>query len=89
MWLKLPHLSIACFPWCVCAHPIDLMGIHLLCCAYGNECIGIHDVIHDIFVAIARDASFHVGQKQLHALPLMTLNSSCERVDNMLTKSTH
>jgi hypothetical protein len=28
------------------------MGTHLLCCAHGNEHIGIHDAIHDTFVTI-------------------------------------
>jgi hypothetical protein len=53
-----------------CRHPLMCMhtshrpmGIHLLCCAHGNECIGTHDVIHDTFVAIAQDSGFHVGQK--------------------------
>jgi hypothetical protein len=46
---------------CVCMHPIDPMGIHLLCCAHGNERIGTHDVICDTFATIARDAGFHVG----------------------------
>jgi hypothetical protein len=44
------------------------MGIHLLYCAHGNERNNTHDAINDIFVAIMRDADFHVGQKQLHAL---------------------
>jgi hypothetical protein len=53
----------------VCTHPIDFMGIHLLCCVHGNECTGTHDAICDTFATIARDANFHVGQKQLHVLP--------------------
>jgi hypothetical protein len=89
MWLKLLHLLIACLPWCECTHPIDPMGILLLCRAHNNECIGTHDAIHDIFVAIARDASFHMGWKQLHVLPLATRNSSYLRVNIMLTKSAH
>ncbi len=48
-WLGLSHLSIACFLqcvhtnlsivsifWCVCTHPINLIGIHLLHCTHGN-----------------------------------------------------
>jgi len=45
MWFKLSHLSIACFPWYVCTHPIDFIGIHLLHCANGNECIRTHDAM--------------------------------------------
>jgi hypothetical protein len=46
MQLKLPHPSIANILWCVCIHPISPMGIHLLCCAHGNECIRTHDSWH-------------------------------------------
>jgi hypothetical protein len=60
----------------MCIHLIDPMGIHFLCYAHGNEHIRIHDAIHDPFVTIVRDASFHVGQEQLQALPSTTFNSS-------------
>jgi len=50
-------------PQCVCTHPIDPMGIHLLCCAHGKECTGTHDVIYGTFAAIVRDASFHMEQE--------------------------
>jgi len=62
------------------------MGIHLLRCVHGNEHVRTHDAICDTFVAIARDISFHVKRKQLHALPSTTFNSSCRRIDIMLTK---
>jgi len=52
------------------------MGIHLLCHAHGNECIGIHDAVCDTYIVIARDVNFHVGRKQLHALPSTMSNSS-------------
>jgi hypothetical protein len=53
-----------------------------------------HDVVYDTFVAIAHDAGFHMGQKQLHVLPSNRFNSSCQRVDivligaNMITWAT-
>jgi hypothetical protein len=62
------------------------MGIHLLHCVHGNERIGTHDAIHDTFVAIARNVSFHMGQKQLHALPSTTFNSSHRCVNIVFTK---
>ncbi len=65
-WLGLPHPSTLCIPQCVCTHAINLMDIHLLCCAHGIELTGAHDVIHDTFAAIVQDANFHVGQEQLH-----------------------
>jgi hypothetical protein len=44
------------------------MGIHLLCCAHGNECMGTHDAIHNIFVPIVQDVGLYMGHEQLHAL---------------------
>ncbi len=70
----------------MCTHPIDPMGIHLLCYTHGNECIATHDVICDTFVAIARDVGFHVGQEQLHALLSTTFNSSHQQVDIVFNK---
>ncbi len=86
MRLWLPHPSITCIPWCVCAHPIDLMGIHLLCCVHDNECTGTHDAIHNTFVTIGQNVSFCVGREQLHALPSITFNSFCQWVEIVLTK---
>jgi hypothetical protein len=62
------------------------MGIHFLRCAHGNKRIGTHDVICDTFATITQDVGFHVGRKQLHALPSTTFNSFCQEVDIMLTK---
>jgi hypothetical protein len=62
MWLGLPHLSIASLPQCVCTYPINLMGIHLFCCAHGNKRSSTHDAIHETFAAIVWNVSFHMGQ---------------------------
>ncbi len=86
MQLGLPNPSIASIPRCVCTHPIHPMGIHFLRCAHGNKRIGTHDVICDTFATITQDVGFHVGRKQLHALPSTTFNSFCQEVDIMLTK---
>jgi hypothetical protein len=74
------HLSLE--EWCVqllrlmllvlhvgCTHPIDLMGIHFLHCAHGNERIGTHDVIHNTSATIVQNVGFHMGQEHLHVLP--------------------
>jgi hypothetical protein len=37
------------------------MGVHFLRCVHGNERIRTHDVIRDMFIAIAQDVGFHVG----------------------------
>ncbi len=54
---------------CMCTHPIDPMGIKLLCCAHNNECMGTHDAICNTFATIVGDVVFHVGQEQPHVLP--------------------
>ncbi len=70
----------------MCTHPINAIGVHLLCCAHDNEHTGTHDVIRDTFAAIARNVIFHLGQKQLHTFPSTTFHSSRQQVDIMLTK---
>jgi hypothetical protein len=62
------------------------MGIHLLRYAHGNEHIRTHDVIHDTFVAIAWDVSFHMGREQLYVIPSTTFNSFRWRIDIVFTK---
>ncbi len=62
------------------------MGIHFLCYAHGNERIGTYNAIHDTFVTIMWVVGFHVGQEQLHAFLPTTFNSSCQRINIMLTK---
>ncbi len=80
--------SINCrYPWCVCTHPIDIMGIHFLHCVHGNKWTGTHDVVRDTFVTIAWDAGFHVGRKQLHVLPSNMFNSSRWWVNILFTKN--
>jgi hypothetical protein len=80
------HPSIVGVFRCVCTHPIDLMGIHLLRCVHGNKRIGTHDVICDTFVTIAWDVGFHVGWEQVHVLLSTTFNSSCQWVNIVFTK---
>jgi hypothetical protein len=70
-------------PQCVCTHPINPMGIYLLCCTHNNKHIRTHDVV---FPMIAWDADFHVGWKQLHVFLSTTFNSSCQWINIVLTK---
>jgi len=86
MWLGLSHPSIISICHCMYTHPINAIGVHLLCHAHGNEYMGTHDVVCDTFVAIAQDVGFHVGWKQLHTLPSTMFHSSHWRVDIVLTK---
>ncbi len=62
------------------------MGIHLLCCIRGNKCMETHDAICNTFVTIVRDAGFHMGWKQLHALPSTTFKLSHWQVNILFTK---
>jgi hypothetical protein len=80
--LGLRYPSIANILWCVCTHPINLMGIQFLHCAHGNEHTWTHGVI-------VWDVSFHVGWKQLHAFPSNMFNSSHQQVNIVLTKYLH
>jgi hypothetical protein len=73
-------------PWCVCTHPINLMGIHLLCCTHDNKHTRTHDIVHNTFATFAWDASFHVGQEQLHVDHLIKFKSSYCQVGIVFTK---
>jgi len=72
----------------VCVHiPSTLWVSHFLGCALGNERTKTHDVIHGTFATIVWDVGFHVGQEQLHVLPLNMFNSFRWWVDIVLTKN--
>jgi hypothetical protein len=43
---------------------LNLMGIHFLHRAHGGERMALHDVVGNVFVAIAKNARFHVSRKQ-------------------------
>jgi hypothetical protein len=70
----------------VCTHPIDFTNIHFLHCAHGNEHIGTHDVICNIFATIVWNVGFHMGCEQLHELFSNMFNSSYWRIDIVLTE---
>jgi hypothetical protein len=70
----------------VCTHLIDPMGIHVLCCAYDIKHTKTHDAVHNIFVAIVWNVSFHMGWEQLHAFPSATLNLFRQQVNIVLTR---
>jgi hypothetical protein len=54
IWFELSHPSIVGILRCMCTHPIDLMGIHLLHCVHGNERTWTQDAIHNTFAPITR-----------------------------------
>jgi hypothetical protein len=61
------------------------MGIHLLYCAHGGERTASHDVIQNIFSSIAKDAWFHILQKQTHILPSPSPQSFHKQVNIVLS----
>jgi len=63
------------------------MGIHLLCCIRGNKCMETHDAVCNTFATIVWDAGFHMGWKQLHALPSTTFKFSHWQVNIVFTKA--
>jgi hypothetical protein len=85
-WFGLPHFSIASIFRCVCTHPINLIGIHLLHYTHGNKHTRTHYANHNTFVVIVWDVNFHVGWKQLHVLLSTSFNSSRWQIDIMFTK---
>ncbi len=67
--LSLSHLTTCGLSRCICDQLINLIQIHLLCCAHGEEHIedehtATHDVIQDSSTSIARDVEFHVLYEQ-------------------------
>jgi hypothetical protein len=86
--LGLSHPSIASIPQCVYTYPINPMDIHFLWCTHDNECKWTHDTIHNTFITIVKNASFHVGQEQLHAFLSTMFNSSHQQINIVLVKIT-
>ncbi len=86
MCFGLPHPLIVNIFWYVCTYCIDFMGVHLLHCTHGNECIGTYDGVCNTFATIAWDVGFHMGWEQVHALPSTMFNSSCCWINIVLTK---
>ncbi len=68
-------LQLQAYLNCVCIHPINPMGIHLLHYAHENVRTGTYDAIHNIFVTIAQGANIHMRQEQLYVIPLAMFNS--------------
>jgi len=65
----IPHLTILHFSRCQCGHTIDDLGIHLLCCPCGSECITTHDMFRDTIAAIILESGIHVQRDISHLFP--------------------
>jgi hypothetical protein len=55
-------------------------------CVHDNKHTGAHDEVHYTFATIMQDVGFHMKQEQLHAIPSITFNSSCQWINIVLTK---
>ncbi len=81
--LRVTHPSITSILRCVCTHPIDLMGIHLLCCAHGNKHIGTHDVIPTFLLSLGEmsaslwDKNNYICFLQPHSTPFINELTLC------------
>ncbi len=64
--LSLSHLTTHGLSQCICEQLINLIRIHLFCCAHGEKQIVTYDVLRDFFISIARDVEFHVLCEQTH-----------------------
>jgi len=58
--LSLSHPLVFGVSHCICSQPLDPMGIHFFRYAHGGERTISHNVMQDVFLAIAKDARFHV-----------------------------
>jgi len=72
--LSLSHPIVAHLSHCQCGHTIDDLGIHLLLCPCGNECIKTHDIIQDTINTIALEGEAHV-QKGFPTFSFTTFNT--------------
>ncbi|CAM6091882.1 unnamed protein product [Calypogeia fissa] len=70
--LGLPHPGLLGQPSCVCGHPVDPVGTHILRCSHGSKWTAIHNDIRDVLAAIARDVGpdvgYHVTMEETHVL---------------------
>jgi hypothetical protein len=83
--LGLPHPTACGLSQCICGQTINLIGIHLFHYAHGGKCTATHDAIQDSFTSIARNVGFHVLHKQMHVLPMPSLQWSQWQVDIVFT----
>jgi hypothetical protein len=74
--LGLSHPLVLGVSHYICKQHLNLMEIHFLHYAHGGERMALHDVMRNVFPAIAKNVGFHVSQKQTHVLLLPTLKIS-------------
>jgi hypothetical protein len=79
--LDIPHPIIVHLSWCKCGHTINDLGIHLLHCSCGSECIAVHDALWNIITTIASKNGAHVQRKVFH----LFLHHTWKWVDIVIT----
>ncbi len=73
MRFGLSHPLIIGMSQCICNQPLDPMGIHILHYAHGGKRMASHNVVRDVFTAIAKAMRFYVLRDQTHVLLFLAL----------------
>ncbi len=63
------HLNMPQPIQCQGGHTIDDLGIHLLHCPCGSECIAAHDMFQNIVATIALKSGAHIQREVFHLFP--------------------
>ncbi|CAM6087665.1 unnamed protein product [Calypogeia fissa] len=85
--LGLLHPGFLGQPSCVCGHPLDPVGTHILRCNHGSEWTATHDDLCDVLAAIARDTGYHVSTEQTHVLPAVDGIPDRRRADIVFSRA--
>ncbi|CAM6108781.1 unnamed protein product [Calypogeia fissa] len=72
---------------CVCGHPLDPVGIHILHCSHGSKQTATHDDLRNVLTAIALDAGYHVSAEQTHVLPTVDGIPDWRRADIVFSQA--
>jgi hypothetical protein len=69
---SIPHPIVPHVSQCQCGHTIDDLGIYLLRCPCGNECIVAHDTLWNIIAIITSESEAQIQRKVSHLFPCHT-----------------
>jgi hypothetical protein len=84
MQLGLPHPLIANNLRCMCTHPINATGVHLLHCAHSIEHTSTHDVIRDTFVNL--DTRIELEMVNIKGVKLYPLHNVFKNFNCSITR---
>jgi hypothetical protein len=81
----LPHPLILKVTHYICAYLLDPTGTHFHTCSHGGERITSNDVVRNVFASTTKDKWFHVSYEKTHVLSPLSLQSSHQQVDIVLS----